>query len=107
LDHIVTSLQAGKSVVLSFGEFESDLDYLLVSNVLTRLIRQRWVEKTNQFRSQGRDEPRQLIIVLEEAQQVAQPPDGSPDHLQHNRPGDAQVLRHPADHRPATVTDLR
>jgi len=70
LDHIVTSLQAGKSVVLSFGEFESDLDYLLVSNVLTRLIRQRWVEKTNQFRSQGRDEPRQLIIVLEEAHKL-------------------------------------
>ncbi|NTV92216.1 MAG: hypothetical protein HGA72_02740, partial [Chlorobiaceae bacterium] len=36
------SLQAGQHVVLSFGDNVSDLDYLLVSNLLTRRIRQAW-----------------------------------------------------------------
>ncbi len=33
---IIASLENGQHVVLSFGEHESDLDYLLVSNLLTR-----------------------------------------------------------------------
>ncbi|RME05526.1 MAG: ATP-binding protein [Anaerolineae bacterium] len=60
-------------MVLSFGEFESDLDYLLVSNLLTRLIRRRWEERTNEFRSKGRQnapEPRPLVIVVEEAHKL-------------------------------------
>jgi uncharacterized protein len=70
LNQIVNVLESGKSVVLSFGKFESDLDYLLVSNVLTRLIRERWVDKTNQFRSQEKPEPRQLILAIEEAHKL-------------------------------------
>jgi DNA helicase HerA-like ATPase len=70
LNQIVASLEASKSIVLSFGKHETDLDYLLVTNVLTRLIRDRWVEKTNQFRSQDKPEPRQLILVLEEAHKL-------------------------------------
>ncbi len=67
---IVQSLEAGKHVILSFGQFESDLDYLFVSNLLTRKIRQVWERKTNAFRSSGKDEPRQLVIVLEEAHKL-------------------------------------
>lgn len=70
LNQLVAALEAGKSIVLSFGKHETDLDYLLVTNVLTRLIRDRWVEKTNQFRSQDKPEPRQLILVLEEAHKL-------------------------------------
>lgn len=70
LNQLVAALEAGKSIVLSFGRHETDLDYLLVTNVLTRLIRDRWVEKTNQFRSQDKPEPRQLILVLEEAHKL-------------------------------------
>ena len=36
---IIKALEAGQHVVLSFGKNESDLDYLLVSNLLTRRIR--------------------------------------------------------------------
>ena len=57
-------------MVLSFGEHESDLDYLLVSNLLTRKIRNAWEQKTNEFRTHGKAEPRQLIIVVEEAHKL-------------------------------------
>ncbi len=67
---IINALEAGKHVVLSFGDNESDLDYLLVSNLLTRKIRNAWEKKTNEFRSHGRSEPRPLIIVVEEAHKL-------------------------------------
>ena len=54
--HSTTSLmrsKPGKHVILSFGDYESDLDYLLVSNLLTRKIREAWEEQTNQFRRHG------------------------------------------------------
>ena len=67
---IIQSLEAGKHVVLSFGEHESDLDYLLVSNLLTRKIRNAWEHKTNAFRTHGKEEPRPLVIVVEEAHKL-------------------------------------
>ena len=67
---IIKALEAGQHVVLSFGNFESDLDYLLVSNLLTRKIRNAWERKTNEFRTHGKAEPRQLIIVVEEAHKL-------------------------------------
>ncbi|MFN8426499.1 MAG: hypothetical protein U0X87_09630 [Anaerolineales bacterium] len=56
-------------MILSFGEHESDLDYLLVSNLLTRKIRNAWEQKTNAFRTHGK-EPRPLVIVVEEAHKL-------------------------------------
>ena len=67
---VIKALEAGQNVVLSFGKHESDLDYLLVSNLLTRKIRDAWEEKTNAFRSSGRDEPRPLVIAVEEAHKL-------------------------------------
>ncbi len=70
---IIKALEAGQHVVLSFGEHESDLDYLLVSNLLTRHIREAWEAKTNQYRSRGKNlasEPRPLVIVVEEAHKL-------------------------------------
>ncbi len=67
---IIKSLEAGKHVVLSFGKYEADLDYLLVSNLLTRRIREAWEERTNKFRSHGGQEPRPLVIVVEEAHKL-------------------------------------
>ena len=51
LGEIIKSLEAGQHVVLSFGKNESDLDYLLVTNLLTRRIREAWEKKTNAFRT--------------------------------------------------------
>jgi hypothetical protein len=67
---ITSALENGQHIVLSFGEFETDLDYLLVSNLLTRKLREAWVRRTDEFRKSGKDEPRQLVIVLEEAHKL-------------------------------------
>jgi len=70
IKEIISALESGQHVVLSFGEFETDLDYLLVSNLLTRRIREAWEKKTNSYRTTGKDEPRQLVIVVEEAHKL-------------------------------------
>ena len=70
VEEIVKALEAGQHIVLSFGKHESDLDYLLVSNLLTRKIRERWEWRTNTYRSTGKGEPRPLVIVLEEAHKL-------------------------------------
>jgi DNA helicase HerA-like ATPase len=67
---IVKALEAGQHVVLSFGVHESDLDYLLVSNLLTRKIREQWEQRTNAFRTSGENEPKPLVIVVEEAHKL-------------------------------------
>lgn len=70
IDETIKALQAGQHVVLSFYEHESDLDYLLVSNLLTRRIREAWEKSTNDFRSKGAREPHPLVIVVEEAHKL-------------------------------------
>ncbi len=70
IGEIIRALEAGQHIVLSFGDYESDLDYLLVSNLLTRRIRAAWEHRTNQFRTSGKDEPRPLVVVLEEAHKL-------------------------------------
>jgi hypothetical protein len=67
---IIKALEAGQHIVLSFGKNEADLDYLLVSNLLTRRIRQAWEKRTNDYRTSGEGEPRPLVIVLEEAHKL-------------------------------------
>ncbi len=70
LQEIIRSLEAGKHVVLSFGQHERDLDYLLVANLLTRRIRDSWERMTNEYRGHGKKEPRPLVIVVEEAHKL-------------------------------------
>lgn len=72
LKQMIDNLNNGQHVVLSFGDHETDLDYLFVSNLLTRRIREVWERRTNAFRSghQGAAEPRPLVIVVEEAHKL-------------------------------------
>lgn len=70
LGEIIKHLEAGQHVVLTFGENEKDLDYLLVTNLLTRKIREAWEVKTNAFRSSGKGEPRPLVVAVEEAHRL-------------------------------------
>jgi uncharacterized protein len=71
LTTIIDYLKNGRHVVLSFGNYESDLDYLLVANILTRRIREAWVNQTNAY-NQGHDKPkpRSLVITVEEAHKL-------------------------------------
>jgi hypothetical protein len=71
VSEIVKALEAGQHVVLSFGKHESDLDYLLVSNLLTRRIREVWERRTNEYRGRkDKKEPRPLVVVVEEAHKL-------------------------------------
>lgn len=59
---ILETLQRGRHVVLEFGRHNSLDAYILVANVLTRRIHERYVEMTD------RDEkPTPLVITIEEA----------------------------------------
>jgi DNA helicase HerA-like ATPase len=70
IGEIILLLDKGYHVILSFGKNETDLDYLLVTNLLTRRIRERWEQRTNEFRSKGENEPRPLVIAVEEAHKL-------------------------------------
>lgn len=69
---IIDFLQNGKHIILTFGEYDSDLDYLLVTNILTRRIREEWVKKTENFNRTAKieDKPRPLVIAIEEAHKL-------------------------------------
>jgi DNA helicase HerA-like ATPase len=72
---IVDQLENGRHVILSFGRHEADEDYLMVSNILTRSIRERWVQKTEAFKGglDGAAKPRPLVIAIEEAHKLLSP----------------------------------
>lgn len=72
LQQIVQLLKVGKHIILSFSGYDSDLDYLFISNLITRKIREEWEQQTNDYRSgtSGAEEPRQLVIVVEEAHKL-------------------------------------
>jgi hypothetical protein len=72
LNEVIKALEGGQHIILSFGDHETDLDYLLVTNLLTRRIREKWVNLTNAHRShpEKTSEPRPLVIVLEEAHKL-------------------------------------
>mgnify|MGYP002713041578 CR=1 FL=1 len=70
---IIDKLENGRHVILGFGEYDNDLDYLLVSNILTRRIRQHWVKKTEEHKTLGQAAPRPLLIAIEEAHKLLNP----------------------------------
>jgi len=70
---IADQLDHGRHIVLSFGEHDDPLDYILVSNILTRRLRQKWVEKTDRSKSFGETAPRPLVIAIEEAHKLLSP----------------------------------
>jgi DNA helicase HerA-like ATPase len=71
---IIEHLERGKHVVLEFGRYGNDLTaYILLSNLLTRRIHDRYVElKEKADGGQGKD-PRPLVIVIEEAHKFLNP----------------------------------
>jgi uncharacterized protein len=70
LKEIISALENGQHIVLSFGGFDDDLDYLFVTNLLTRRIRQAWVARSEAFQKDNKLEPRPLVIVVEEAHKL-------------------------------------
>jgi DNA helicase HerA-like ATPase len=75
LDELLEALDAGRSVVLEFGQHNSLLVYLLVANVITRRLRAKYEEKAETYeRTQDEaDRPRHLLITIEEAHKFLGP----------------------------------
>jgi hypothetical protein len=72
---IVDKLAANQHVILHFGRCDTSLDHILVANILTRRVRERWqrmVAKHERTQDPG-DKPPQLVIVLEEAHKFLSP----------------------------------
>ena len=71
LNAIITALQDKRHVVLSFGKNDNELDYLLVTNLITRKIRDAWQQSTEDYHSgKNKVEPRPLVVVVEEAHKL-------------------------------------
>ena len=70
---IADQLEHGRHIVLSFGQHDNELDYIIVSNILTRRIRAEWVHKTEHAKMSGQGAPRPLVIVVEEAHKLLSP----------------------------------
>jgi hypothetical protein len=74
LEDIFQRLTSGTSVVLEFGRFGDTLAaYVLVANYLTRRIHQRYVYMKNKAAGGTNDEPKPLVIVIEEAHKFLDP----------------------------------
>lgn len=68
VEEIFQRLNSGTSVVLEFGTYGNELAaYMLVANYLTRRVRQRYVHQKNLAAGEKADDPRPLMIVIEEA----------------------------------------
>ena len=71
---IIEHLERGKHVVLEFGRYGRDLNaYILVSNLLTRRIHERYVALKEAAEGGGGKDPRPLVIVIEEAHRFLNP----------------------------------
>ncbi|MGD1873347.1 MAG: helicase HerA domain-containing protein [Mastigocoleus sp.] len=72
---IITSLEAGKNVVIEFGSQSDMLSYMLVTNMITRRIHHHYVSKSEQFLQSGNpsEKPNQLVITIEEAHRFLDP----------------------------------
>lgn len=75
LQELIGWLERGEHVVLEFGRYRRPLVYMLVANIITRHIYDLWVRKTEQYllTKDARDEPRRLILVIEEAHKFLNP----------------------------------
>lgn len=71
---ILEYLEKGVSVVLEFGRYGNSLTaYMLVANYLTRRIHSLYVERVEKALGDAVHEPRQLMIVIEEAHKFLDP----------------------------------
>jgi hypothetical protein len=74
VEEIMNYLQQGRHVVLEFGRHGNSLEaYLLVANYLTRRIHDKYVERKEAALGNKADEPKPLVITVEEAHKFLDP----------------------------------
>lgn len=70
VNQIVSALENGISVIITFGKYQSDLDYLLVANILTRKVRAVWEKRTEDHAAGIGPKPTPLVVAIEEAHKL-------------------------------------
>lgn len=75
IDRMLEYLDKKIHIVVEFGNYTSTFCYLLMANIITRRIHQKYMEKTERFLGSQRvhDEPEKLLIVIEEAHKFLNP----------------------------------
>ncbi len=73
IEELFSDLNHGKHVVLEFGRHRDPLQYMLVANILTRKIHERYREETEKAMEGDQPGPRPLVIVIEEAHKFLSP----------------------------------
>ncbi|MBI2353311.1 DUF87 domain-containing protein [Candidatus Dependentiae bacterium] len=75
IDRLLEYIDKKINVIVEFGNYTSTFCYLLLANIITRRIHQKYMEKTEKFlgTQQLQDEPEQLVIVIEEAHKFLNP----------------------------------
>ena len=73
MDAILAYLDKGIHVVLEFGRYTDITAYVLVANLLTRRIYQRYRDKVEQALGEDTAKPRPLVITIEEAHKFLNP----------------------------------
>ena len=66
---LIDDLEAGRHVILTFGKYRSALAYMLVANILTKRIHERWIRWTesHEEKPDSVPAPKPLMITIEEA----------------------------------------
>jgi DNA helicase HerA-like ATPase len=75
IQDMISALNAGKHVILQFGRHNRLLDYMLVANIVTRLVRDSYRTKVERYEEtkDRSDRPRSLVITIEEAHKFLNP----------------------------------
>lgn len=72
VSEILAHLEHGRHVIVQFGRHSRLRDYMLVANLLTRRIHQRYTERAAQVHN-GSADRQPLVVVLEEAHKFLSP----------------------------------
>ncbi|MBI5877619.1 MAG: DUF87 domain-containing protein [Chloroflexi bacterium] len=75
IDMMLEHFKRKEHVVLQFGKFNSVLDYMLVSNIITRRVREQYVKLAEEHEqaTEGGGEAHPLVITIEEAHKFLNP----------------------------------
>jgi DNA helicase HerA-like ATPase len=72
---MIGALEQGKHIILQFGRHNRLLDYMLVANIVSRLVRNSYRAKVERYEEtkDAADRPRPLVITIEEAHKFLNP----------------------------------
>lgn len=75
IDHMMEYIDKGINIIVEFGNYTQTFIYLLIANIITRRIREKYIEKTETFlgSQNQKDEPKKLMITIEEAHKFLNP----------------------------------